>query len=124
MRYLAILLVIGVTVGVTLSAPVAESRIQSTQELQNALKKELQEKLTEQKEDQVATNQEDENVLAQVLLRRERVESEAKRRVREQFNNLFSSGPIYIDARDKNGHSVHTKPWINFIKKMVASSSG
>lgn len=131
MKYLSILLVIGATVNVLHAAPTDNSLKQTTkmsEKIQKALTGELTSKLgsIEQeynKAQKVANNQEREKILAQVLLRKERIR-EAERHAREQFENLFSSGPIYIDARDSKGNSFHPKPWLNFIKKMVSSSSG
>ena len=130
MKYLTILLVIGATVGIIHAAPAEKSVKQTTkisEKVQKGVTGELASKLTSivqeyDKAQKVANDQARKKILAQVILQRQRIK-EAVRRAREQFKSLFSSGPIYIDARDPKGSSDHPKPWLAFIKKMISGHS-
>ena len=131
MKYLTItiLLVIGAIVGVINSAPTDKSLKQTNKQLeklQKSLNEALDSKLKSAEQDyrkaqEVDRNQESKKILAQIV---SYVDRKDRTHAKEQFENLFSSGPIYIDAKDKHTGHAHTQPWMKFIKKMIASSSG
>ena len=129
MKCLTILLVLGAIVGVIHTAPTDKSLKQTTkvsEKLQKALIEAIESKVRSIKQDygkteEVDRNHEDKKILAQI---QSHVDRTQERHAMEQFENMFASGPIYIDAKDKHADSAHTQPWVKFIKKMVASSSG